>query len=587
MGTRAPEPGREAALGGRPGAAGDGRYHRLVHLDDPQVRAPGVPSGGGVAAAPTSNQASSPDAEASRRFVVWTRAAVVLVLVAGVALRFLTRSPLWLDEALTVNIASHPLGEITRLLGHDGAPPLYYFMLHFWMKLFGTGDVATRSLAGLCGVVNLPIAWLTGYRVGARWWSLEEADPASAARRTATGKVTAWSVTLLLASSPFAVYYDTEARMYGFVLLLGTLGVLAVTSLLRRPSPSRAIALAAVCSALLYSHYWSLYACAVAGVVALWCAWRGPHRAAARYGLAALVAAGVSFLPWFPTFWFQLHHTGTPWAAPADYTAVVFAFTQFAGGASTPGRVLALVFFFLAVLALFGAALDRRRVVLDLRTRPGVRALTAGVIGTLLVAIVAGRISGSTFADRYTSVIAFPALLIFAYGMASLTDPRVRAGVLGVAVAVGLAASVPNATLLRTQAGEAAAAISAGARPGDVVAYCPDQLGPSVSRLLGSGYRQLTFPRSAPPQIVDWVNYDTAIRAASPWRFAQELLTLAGTHTIWYVSAPAYQGFGNDCQDIALDLAKARTPHLALANRPADTPFETYEGMSVERFAAR
>ncbi|HET9091772.1 MAG TPA: hypothetical protein VFN50_05150, partial [Acidimicrobiales bacterium] len=61
----------------------------------------------------------------------------------------------------------------------------------------------------------------------------------------------------------------------------------------------------------------------------------------------------------------------------------------------------------------------------------------------------------------------------------------------------------------------------------------------------------------------------------------------AGAHTIWYVSAPAYQGFGNDCQDIALDLAKARTPHLALANRPADTPFETYEGMSVERFAAR
>ena len=34
------------------------------------------------------------------------------------------------------------------------------------------------------------------------------------------------------------------------------------------------------------------------------------------------------------------------------------------------------------------------------------------------------------------------------------------------------------------------------ARPGDVVAYCPDQLGPAVSRLLPGAYVQLTYPRS-------------------------------------------------------------------------------------------
>ena len=60
-------------------------------------------------------------------------AAVVLVVAAGLLLRFWTRSGLWLDEALTVDIARLPLHEIPNALKHDGAPPLYYYLLHFWI----------------------------------------------------------------------------------------------------------------------------------------------------------------------------------------------------------------------------------------------------------------------------------------------------------------------------------------------------------------------------------------------------------------------------------------------------------------------
>jgi mannosyltransferase len=515
------------------------------------------------------------------------RALVVAVLVSAVALRFLTKSPLWLDEALTVNIAKRPLREIPHLLRDDGAPPLYYFLLHFWMKVFGTGDVASRSLAGVCGVINLPVAWLTGHRVGARSWRLADASSEERAVAEARGRTTAWSVTLLLASSPFAMYYDTEARMYGFVLLLGTLAVLATASLLRSPSWTRALAIAVITSALLYTHYWSLYVAFVAGLVALWCSWRGPHRLAARYGLAGLVVGGLSFVPWLPTFLFQLKHTGTPWAATADYTAIVFTFTQFAGGNSSAGRALALIFFFLVILAIFGIAQDSHHVLLDLRTRPGVRAITAGVLATLFVAIVAGRASGSTFADRYTSVIAFPALLIFAYGLTAISSPHVRQGIVAAAVALGFAASIPNASLLRTQAGEVAAALTADARPGDLVVYCPDQLGPSVSRLLDRNYRQITFPRGTGPAIVDWVDYVATIDRTSTFRFAERVERLAGDRTIWYVTAPQYQGFGNDCQDIGIDLARYRVERTIVANQPADTPFEIYEGMGLERFGLR
>ena len=49
------------------------------------------------------------------------------VAVAVIA-RFVTTSPLWLDEALSVNIASLPLGDIPDALRQDGHPPLYYLV---------------------------------------------------------------------------------------------------------------------------------------------------------------------------------------------------------------------------------------------------------------------------------------------------------------------------------------------------------------------------------------------------------------------------------------------------------------------------
>ena len=94
--------------------------------------------------------------------------AVAVVLAAGVVLRFVTPSALWLDEALTVNIARLPLHEIPSHLKQDGAPPLFYYLLHFWMLLFGQSDVATRSLSGIIGVATIPVAFFVGRRLGGK-----------------------------------------------------------------------------------------------------------------------------------------------------------------------------------------------------------------------------------------------------------------------------------------------------------------------------------------------------------------------------------------------------------------------------------
>ena len=90
----------------------------------------------------------------------------IAVVVVSTVLRFVTRSDLWLDEALTVNIAKLPLGDLREALRHDGAPPFYYVLLHGWIDLFGTSDVAVRALSGVLSVATLPLAWFAGRRLG-------------------------------------------------------------------------------------------------------------------------------------------------------------------------------------------------------------------------------------------------------------------------------------------------------------------------------------------------------------------------------------------------------------------------------------
>jgi len=176
---------------------------------------------------------------------------------------------------------------------------------------------------------------------------------------------------------------------------------------------------------------------------------------------------------------------------------------------------------------------------------------------------------------RYTSVL-FPfVVLLVALGTGVLADPGVYRGVMTLAVALSLIGIVPGVFGERTTAPKVARILAARARPGDVVAYCPDQLGPSVSRLLDDrGLVQLTFPTAGPPDRVDWVDYGSRNRAAKAAPFAQLLLERAGAdHTIWLVWSPGYRTFGTKCSAMA-DLLEEARPEMTRRVKVATRYFE-------------
>src|SRR5438270_3504695 len=108
------------------------------------------------------------------RIPTWASSGGLLLVLIGISAYIRSRyigGQFWMDEAITTGIASHPLSAIPGLLRHDGSPPLYYFLLHFWIQAFGAGESATHALSLLFGLLTIPVgmwgAWsLFGRRAG-------------------------------------------------------------------------------------------------------------------------------------------------------------------------------------------------------------------------------------------------------------------------------------------------------------------------------------------------------------------------------------------------------------------------------------
>jgi hypothetical protein len=172
--------------------------------------------------------------------------------------------------------------------------------------------------------------------------------------------------------------------------------------------------------------------------------------------------------------------------------------------------------------------------------------------------------------------------LAVAYGIVVLADHRIRYGILAFIVVIGFVGGARNVVTNRTQASQVVDHIVAGARAGDVVAYCPDQLGPDVSRILPDTprLRQIVFPTLAGPRFVDWVDYADRNAAARPEEFAAEVLRRAEGRRIWFVWSGNYKTLEGKCE-AALGVIAASRPQNAPLVLPDD---EIYEFMGLTRF---
>ena len=419
--------------------------------------------------------------------------ATLLVALLAVSLFSRTRAieaPFWIDEGLSVGIASFPFAEIPGLLRQDGSPPLYYLLLHVWMDAFGTSEAATHSLSLVFALLAVPAALWAG-------WSL-------------FGRRTGWIAAALAALNPFLTIYAQETRMYSLVILLSILATAAFAHAFVYRRRRYVAVFAGLLTVMLYTHNWGLFF-AVGAAAALVVAAResGERRAILRDGLIAFAAAAIAFAPWLPTLLYQAQHTGAPWSNPPSPLELL-------GG---PAYVLSgqgsLVALFL------GAGVGITRIVENRRTPE-----RAAILATLTLAVVT-LLSGWLFsqvtpawANRYLGVLVGPLLLLAAAALP-------RAGRLGlvVLVLVCLFWVAFRAGDDKSNAERLAALFGDSVRSGDLIISTQPEQVPVLAYYFGYEKRFATpLGPVADNRVVDWRDALEELEASTPETTLEPLL---------------------------------------------------------------
>ena len=419
------------------------------------------------------------------RLLTWS---FLLVLTLGsviIRTRYIS-GQFWMDEAITTGIASHPLGQIPGLLRHDGSPPLFYILLHFWIQVFGASETATHWLSLTFGLLAIPAAYWAGKSL--------------VSRRTGLYAAT------LFAFSAFLTQYADETRMYELMALLGLLATSAYIHafVFRR---RRYLIMFAVCqAAMLYTHSWGIFfgAGAVVALIPVYLATED-RRGLLRDAALAFGGAAILFLPWLPNFIYQASHTGAPWAPPPRFGAPVLLSRDLIGGDRiTIGLVIVLV------LGLAPFFTKRYR-----STREGLVmwSLLLLPFATLLLAWLASHITPA-FVSRYFAPILASILLLSAWGAA-------RSGVVGVVAIILSIVFIAHVTSyapqyksdMRDVGGEMAPLL----QPGDlVVSAQPEQVPLAWYYLPSRVHFASTIGPVSDPTYFNWVYALKRLRNAAP-----------------------------------------------------------------------
>ena len=272
---------------------------------------------------------------------------LLAILLLAAILRFyrLEGQSLWADEGNSGALALRSLDQIARDAANDIHPPLYYWLLHVWVRAMGPSEAGLRSLSTLAGVMLVALIYGLGERVGGRQ----------------VGMAAAFTAAL----SPFQVTYSQEARMY---MLLTLFGAASVYSLLRYLDSERPGWLAGVLlstGAGLYTHYSFPLIWGIAN--ATWLAWiistrarQGLRQRIGMWLLGQLVIVGL-YAPWLPIAYRQV----STWPAISQVHGLRFylhqAFRLWSLGETAPeGTVNFVLLWGMIIVWLMGAWPARR-----------------------------------------------------------------------------------------------------------------------------------------------------------------------------------------------------------------------------------
>lgn len=203
---------------------------------------------------------------------------MLMLFVATLAIGFLSKQSIRLDEAQSLWQTGRSVGEIFHTIGEDVHVPLYHLTLHFWRILAGQDIAAARLLSLLFFLAMIPAVYHLG--------------------KFAYGKIVGMFGAFLVAISPFLNWYGNEARMYSMMAFFTVLNQYFFLHLFKgTPANKYWVGYALTAAAGVYTHYF--FGLVLVAQAIFYLTNRGLFEKAAlkKFVLTAAVI-GLLFLPW-------------------------------------------------------------------------------------------------------------------------------------------------------------------------------------------------------------------------------------------------------------------------------------------------
>jgi len=405
---------------------------------------------------------------ATDRLVRHSSVVTIALFLASLALTLplLDAQSIWFDEAVTISNAQLPF-DLARYLRADATPPLYPFLVHHWMGVFGATIESARALSALASA----LATVLLFQLGRRF----------------VGATAGLFAAALFLCSRFQLFFAHEARPYALVVLLGIASFYVLLSLLESATRTRVVLLALVDAALLYAHYVTVFLLPAQLVVALLLG-----RARVRSSLAVLASQALAGLLVLPL---AIYVARTLWPLPmAGWLETPTWRTFPVELAKLAGSPLLL----LVEIALVAGGLAwlerRRRAAASTTTMPRYAPRTAGALAAwafvpLATAFVASLIE-PVFLARYLLYTAPGYFLLVGYVVTCLPLRRARTTILLLALCTLSLATAWRAPIVRPAWRVAAERAHAALADGATVAVVPaHQLLPFAYHFTRDGFR--------------------------------------------------------------------------------------------------
>lgn len=308
---------------------------------------------------------------------------------------------IWYDEGLSIYYAQGTLDETINRVSQSEHPPLHPLLLHGWIRLSGDSEFSVRMLSV--------------------WWSTLAIAGIYHLGKRVSGQTTGAIAGLLMAVSPFAIWYAQETRGYALALTLCIGAVDAALDLfptqtpgLRQMHPGWKQVTLYACLAIgaLYTHLYSGFILLALNLSFLvwWIGAAGPHkkRSVGRWIVAQVIVL-LALCIWMPVVFAQFNANATYWHGAIYWKEIVAqTLNAFSVGESLQGTWAKVAAWSLSILACLGTfSLYWRK-----DDRPVSALLWLWVLVPTLVVIVI-TFNRPKFSPRYL-MNALPAFLLLA-----------------------------------------------------------------------------------------------------------------------------------------------------------------------------